>query len=58
MVQELKMELETIKKSQREATLEMDKLGKGSGVTDTSITNRTQGLEEKFSGIERKKRRY
>jgi archaellum component FlaC len=52
MVQELKMELETIKKSQREATLEMDKLGKGSGVTDTSITNRIQDIEERISGIE------
>ena len=34
------MELETIKKSQRENTLEIGKLGKRSGDIDASITNR------------------
>ena len=52
MVQELKMELETIKKSQREATLELENLGKRSGVIDASITNRIQKMEEKISGAE------
>jgi transposase-like protein len=33
-VQDLKMETETIKKSQREATLEMENLGERSEVTD------------------------
>ena len=36
------MELETIKKSQRETTLELENLGKRSGVIDASITNRIQ----------------
>jgi hypothetical protein len=34
------MEIETIKKSQRERTLEVGNLGKKSGVIDTGITNR------------------
>ena len=41
--QDLKMEIETIKESQRETTLELQNLGKGSGAIDASITNRTQG---------------
>jgi predicted transcriptional regulator len=46
------MEIEIIKKSQREVTLEMGKLGKRSGVTNASITNRIQKIEERISGIE------
>lgn len=38
MVQELK--IETTKKAQREATLELDNLVKRSGATYASITNR------------------
>jgi hypothetical protein len=38
-IQDLKIEIETIEKTQRETTLEMNKLGKGSRVTDASITN-------------------
>jgi pyruvate/2-oxoglutarate dehydrogenase complex dihydrolipoamide acyltransferase (E2) component len=41
-IQDLKKELETIKKSQREATLELENLGKRSGVIDASITSRIQ----------------
>jgi hypothetical protein len=37
--QDLKMEIETIKKSQRETTLE---IGRKSGVIDASIPNRIQ----------------
>jgi prefoldin subunit 5 len=37
-IQDLKMEIETIKKSQRETTPEIENLGKRSGVMDTSIT--------------------
>jgi hypothetical protein len=40
IIQDLKVEIETIKKSQREPTLELENLGKRSGVTDASITNR------------------
>ena len=42
-IQDLKMEVETIKKSQRETTLEMENLGKKSGSIDASIRNRMQG---------------
>jgi uncharacterized protein YlxW (UPF0749 family) len=41
-IQDLKMEIETIKKSQKETTLEIENLGKRSGVIDASITNRIQ----------------
>jgi hypothetical protein len=40
--QDLKMEINTIKKSQREATLEMENQAKKSGVSDASITKRIQ----------------
>jgi hypothetical protein len=40
IIQDLKMEVETIKKSQRETTLEIGTLGKRSRVIDASITNR------------------
>ena len=46
------MELETIKKSQRETTLELENLGKRSGVIDASITNRIQEIEERIWGAE------
>jgi hypothetical protein len=48
-IQDLKMEIEIIKKSQRETTLEIENLGKRSGVIDTSITNRIQEIEERIS---------
>jgi hypothetical protein len=43
-IQDLKMELETIKKLQRETTLELENLGMRSGVTDSSISNRTEEM--------------
>jgi hypothetical protein len=46
------MEIETIKKSQRETTLEIKNLGKSSGVIDASITNRIQEIEERILGAE------
>ena len=36
-IHDLKMELETLKKSQKETTLEMENLGKRAGVTDARI---------------------
>ena len=42
------MEIETIKKSQREETLEIENREKRSGV----ITNRIQEIEERISGVE------
>jgi len=46
------MEIETIKKSQSETTLEIENQGKRSGVIDASITNRIQEIEERISGWE------
>ena len=46
------MEIETIKKSQRETTLELENLGKRSGIIDARITNRIQEIEERISGAE------
>jgi predicted nucleic acid-binding Zn-ribbon protein len=52
MIQDLKMEKETIKKTQRETTLEVESLKKRSRVIDASITNRMQKIEEKILGVE------
>ena len=50
------MEIETLNKTQREATLKIFHLGKNlgrkSGVTDANITNRIQEIEDRISGIE------
>jgi hypothetical protein len=46
-IQDLKMEIETIKTPQSETTLELKSLGKGSGVTEASIINNTR---ENFGG--------
>jgi DNA repair exonuclease SbcCD ATPase subunit len=51
-IQDLKMELETTKKSQWETTLEIENLGKRSGAIDASITNRIQEMEDRISGAE------
>jgi predicted nucleic acid-binding Zn-ribbon protein len=52
IIQDLKMEVETINKSQREATLEIEILEKKSGTIDESISNRIQEVEERLSGPE------
>ena len=44
------MKKETIKKSQRETTLEIENLRQKSGVIDASITNRIHAIEERISG--------
>jgi predicted nucleic acid-binding Zn-ribbon protein len=49
---DLKREVDTIKKTQSEATLEIETLGKKSGSTDVSISNRIQEMEESISGAE------
>ena len=51
-IHDLKMEVQTIKKSQREITLEIDILGKKSGNTNASISNRIYEMEERISGAE------
>ena len=46
------MEVELLKKTKRETALEMENLGKRTGVIDTSITKRIQEIEEIISGAE------
>ena len=57
IIQDLKIEVET-KKSQREITLELENLGKRSGVIDVSITNRIQEIEERISDAEDHHRKH
>ena len=52
-IQDLKMEVETIKKTQRETTLEIETLGKKSGTIDVSISNRIKKMEEKKSQVQK-----
>jgi hypothetical protein len=51
-IQDVKMEIETIMKSQKETTLELENLGKRSGLIDASIINKIQEIEERISGAE------
>ena len=51
-IQDLKMEVETIKKPQRETTLEIEILGKKSRTIDVSMSYRIQEIEERISGEE------
>ena len=51
-IQDLKREVDTIKKTQSEAMLEIENLGKKSGNIDVSISNRIQDMEERISGAE------
>jgi hypothetical protein len=50
--QDLNMEVEIIKKSQRETTLEIENLGNKSWTIDASINNRIQEIEERILGAE------
>jgi predicted nucleic acid-binding Zn-ribbon protein len=51
-IQELKMEIDTIKKSQRGSSLEIENTGKTSRDIDASITSRIQEIVERISGAE------
>jgi cell fate (sporulation/competence/biofilm development) regulator YmcA (YheA/YmcA/DUF963 family) len=51
VIKDLKAEVETIKKTQMEASLEMENLGKRSGITNVSITSRIQEIEESISVV-------
>ena len=51
-IKDLKREVDTIKKTQSEAMLEIETLGKKSGTTDASISNQIQQMEERISGAE------
>ena len=45
-IQDVKTEVETTKKSQRETTLGIENLEKKSGAIDANINNRIQEMEE------------
>jgi predicted nucleic acid-binding Zn-ribbon protein len=49
---DLKREVDTIKKTQSEGTLEIEILRKKSGTIHASISSRIQELEERISGAE------
>jgi hypothetical protein len=49
---DLKREVGPIKKTQSEATLKIETLGKKSGTIDASISNRLQEMEQRISGAE------
>jgi chromosome segregation ATPase len=49
---DLKREVDTIKKTQSEATLEIETLEKKSGTIDASISNRIQEMEKRIPGTE------
>jgi predicted nucleic acid-binding Zn-ribbon protein len=51
-IQDIKREVDTIKKTQSKATLEIETLGKKSGSIDANISNRIQEMEERISGAE------
>jgi NifB/MoaA-like Fe-S oxidoreductase len=51
-IQDLKREVDTIKKTQSETLLEIETLGKKSGTIDVSISNRKQEMGERISGAE------
>ena len=57
-IQDLKSEIETVKKSQREKILEIENLGKRPGVIGESITNRIQEMEERISGVQDNLRKH
>lgn len=51
-VQDLKVEMEAIRKIKTEEILKMANLGKRTVTTDASITNRIQVMEERNSDVE------
>jgi hypothetical protein len=46
------MGVQTIKKTQRETTLDIETLGKKTEIIEVSISNRIQEMEERISGAE------
>ena len=51
-VQDLKIEIEAIKKTESEGIMRMEKLGKRTETTIANITNRIKEMEERISGAE------
>ena len=52
IIEDLKMEVDTIKKSQRETTLEIENMGRRSGDIEYKNTNRIQEIGERMSDVE------
>ena len=52
IVQDLKTEIEAIKKTQTKGILDKENLSKRMGTTEASINNRIHEMEERISGIE------
>jgi hypothetical protein len=52
IIHDLKSEVDTIKKTQSGSTLEIETLGKKSGIIDVSISKRIQEMELRISGTE------
>ncbi|ERE73592.1 Transposase, L1 containing protein [Cricetulus griseus] len=52
IVQSMKAEIQTIKKTENETMLEMERLDKQSGTKDVSISNRILEMEERISATE------
>jgi hypothetical protein len=52
VVQDLRVEVETIKKTQIEANMEMENLGKRPRITNVSITKGIQDIEVRIPSIE------
>jgi predicted nucleic acid-binding Zn-ribbon protein len=51
-IQDQKREVDTIRKTQNESTLEIETLGKKSGVIHVRISNRIQEIKERILGGE------
>jgi hypothetical protein len=52
-IQDLNMEVETIKKPQREITVEIEILGKKSGAIDAGISSSIQEMEEREPRVQK-----
>jgi predicted nucleic acid-binding Zn-ribbon protein len=52
-VQDLKMEMESIKKTQTEENLEMENLGTQTKISEARLSNRIQEIKVKISGTKR-----
>lgn len=53
-VQDLRVEIKSIKKTETEGHLDMQSLGTRAGTSETSITSKIQEMEQRISGTEHK----
>ena len=52
MFEDLETKIETIKKTQTKGIIEMQNLGKWTGTTDVSITNKEKRWKQRMSGVD------